>query len=152
MRSAAMIALWMMAAFLPAQNRASEYAVKSAYLFNFGKFVRFTSPDEANNRQTFDICIVGEDPLGHTLDDLTANERLDGKLARVSRVRTAAEARACAIAYISAAEGTRIGTGLDTLRGQPVLTVSDSPNFLQRGGGCPSSHVSVQIQTSGRSS
>ena len=112
----------------------SEFDVKAAYLFNFGKFVRFTPSDAVIKRQSFDICIVGEDPLGHTLDELTANEQLDGKPVRVVRLKTAAEARGCAIAYISASEGTRVRTDLDALRGQAVLTVSDAANFLQHGG------------------
>jgi hypothetical protein len=87
-----------------------------------------------NNRQSFDLCIVGEDPLGHTLDDLTANERLDSKPVRVVRVKSATEARACAIAYISSSEGARVAADVEALRGQPVLTVSDDPNFLQHGG------------------
>ncbi|HEY3705440.1 MAG TPA: YfiR family protein [Terracidiphilus sp.] len=117
-----------------AQNRLSEYAVKAAYLFNFGKFVRFTSADTAAKGQSFDICIVGEDPLGHTLDDLTANERLDDKPVRVVRVKRAEEAGDCEIAYISAAEGTRITGDLNALRSRTVLTVSDAPDFLQHGG------------------
>jgi hypothetical protein len=112
----------------------SEYAVKAAYLFNFGKFVRFMPTDAVNNRQSFDICIVGEDPLGHTLDDLTANEQLDGKPVRVVRLKGAAEAHGCAIAYISSSEGARVEADLDELKGQPVLTVSDKADFIQHGG------------------
>jgi hypothetical protein len=134
MRSVAIIALWVIASCASAQNRMSEYDVKSAYLFNFGKFIRFTPSEAVSKRQSFDICIVGEDPLGHTLDNLTANEQLDGKPVRVARLKTAAEARGCAIAYISASEGTRITTDLDALRGQAVLTVSDAADFLQHGG------------------
>ncbi len=133
-RSVAIIALCAIAAAVSAQNRVSEYAVKAAYLFNFGRFVRFAPSDAVNNRRTFDICIVGEDPLGLALDDLTANERLDGKPVRVARMKTAGEARTCAIAYISSAEGAHVRTDLDALRGLPVLTVSDSANFLQHGG------------------
>lgn len=116
------------------QNPVSESAVKAAYLFNFGKFVRLGSSDAAENRKSFDICIVGEDPLGHTLDELTANERLDGKPVHVARLKSAAEAHGCAIAYISASEGSHLGSDLDALHGQTVLTVSDAANFLQRGG------------------
>lgn len=130
----AVAAICMFAAFASAQNRLSESDVKAAYLFNFGKFVRFAPSDALTKRQSFDICIVGEDPFGHTLNDLTANEQLDGKPVRVLRLRTAAEARECAIAYISASEGTRMGTDLDALHGQSVLTVSDAANFIQNGG------------------
>jgi len=130
----AIFAICALAAFASAQNRMPEYDVKAAYLFNFGKFVRFTPPDANGERQNFDICIVGEDPLGVTLDDLTQNEQLDGKPVRVLRLKTAAEARQCAIAYISASEGSRVKNDLDALRGQPVLTVSDSDKFIQNGG------------------
>ena len=133
-RRAAIILFCMIAAFAYPESKVSEYAVKAAYLFNFGKFVRFAPSDAVNNRQTFDICIVGEDPLGHTLDDITANEELDSKPVRVVRLKTAAEARGCAVAYISSSEGARVGADLEALRGQPVLTVSDDANFLQHGG------------------
>ena len=91
-------------------------------------------PEADTNRQSFDICIVGDDPLGPTLDDLTRNEQLDGKPVRVERLKTAVEARECSIAYISASEGNRARSDLEALRGQPVLTVSDAGDFLQNGG------------------
>jgi hypothetical protein len=134
-RPSVLIALCLIAALVAyPQNRISEYAVKAAYLFNFGKFVRFASSDQVNSRQSFDLCILGDDPLGHTLDDLTANEQLDGKPARVVRLKSAADAHACSIAYISSSEAAHLTADLEALRGQPVLTVSDAPNFLQRGG------------------
>jgi hypothetical protein len=117
-----------------AQAPVSAYDVESAYLFNFGKFVRYAHAEPETVRQSFDICIVGEDPLGATLDELTAHERLDGKPVRVLRLKAAADARNCAIAYISASEGGHIESDLDALHGQPVLTVSDAPDFLKRGG------------------
>ncbi len=130
----AILAVCVIAAFASAQNRVSEYDVKAAYLFNFGKFVRLTPPDADINRQSFEICIVGVDSLGHTLDELTANEQLDGKPVRVARLKAAVEARGCSIVYISASEGNRVRNDLDALRGQPVLTVSDADSFLENGG------------------
>lgn len=130
----AMIAIWIIAAFASAQNHISEYEVKGAYLFNFGKFVRSTVPEADLKRQSFDICIVGEDPFGHSLDAFTANEQIDGKPVRITRLKNIADARTCTIAYISASERPRVKNDLDELRGQPVLTVSDAENFLQNGG------------------
>lgn len=130
----AIAAIYIIASFASAQSQMSEYDVKAAYLFNFGKFVRFAPSDAVIKRQSFDICVVGEDPFGHTLDELTANEQLDSKPVHVVRVKTAAEAHGCAIAYLSASGATQVETDLNALRGQPILTVSDAPNFLQRGG------------------
>jgi hypothetical protein len=134
MRRVAIVAVGVITSLACAQNQVSEYDVKAAYVFNFGKFVRFTPSDAVINRQSFDICIVGENPLGHTLDELTANEQLDGKPVRVARLKSATEARGCAIVYVSASEGARLGADLDALRGRPILTVSDDANFLQHGG------------------
>ncbi|MGC2638774.1 MAG: YfiR family protein [Acidobacteriaceae bacterium] len=112
----------------------SEYEVKAAYLFNFGKFVRFASAAAASNSRNFDLCILGEDPFGQSLDDLTANEQLDDKPVRILRLKKAEEARGCAIAYISSSEGNRVAADVSALRGQAVLTVSDAADFLQHGG------------------
>jgi hypothetical protein len=133
-RCAVILALCAIASFACAQNRMPEYSVKAAYLFNFARFVRFAPSDAFNSRQRFDICIVGDDPFGQTLDGLTANEQLDGKPVRIVRLKIAAEARGCAIAYISASEGSRLKADLDVLHVQDVLTVSDLPDFLQHGG------------------
>lgn len=130
----AVVLAWAVAVFASAQSKTPEYAVKSAYLFNFGKFVRFVPSDAIQDSHDFDICIIGDDPFGHTLDELTANEQLDDKPVRILRLRSAAEARGCAVAYISAAEGDRIQRDLEAIRGHQVLTVSDAPDFLRHGG------------------
>lgn len=117
-----------------AQNHISEDDVKAAYVFNFGRFVRFEPSAVVTSRASFDICIVGENPLGRTLEDITANEQLDGKPVRVIRLKSGADAHGCAIAYISASEDSHLGSDLDALRGLPVLTVSDASNFLSHGG------------------
>lgn len=124
-----------LAALLHAESPVSEYAVKAAYLFDFGKFVRYTPPQPRRSQHpTFDICVLGADPFGHTLDDLTANEKLDGKPVRVLRLRSAAEARECSIAYLGASEYGHLGRDLELLRNQQVLTVGDASDFLLQGG------------------
>lgn len=133
-RHAMVVACCTLALLAYGQNQVSEHAVKAAYLFNFRKFVRFTPSDTIKSRQSFDICIVGKDAFGHSLDELTADEQLDGKPIRILRVKSAAEAHDCAIAFISASEGAHVWPDLETLRGQEVLTVSDAADFLQHGG------------------
>ena len=128
------IAFCVVPSVVHAQNKVSAYDVESAYLFNFGKFLRFAPSDAEIERHSFDICIVGEDTLGATLDQLTVNEQLDSKPVRVVRLKAAAEARNCAIAYFSASEGSRLESDLEAVRGHAVLTVSDASDFLKRGG------------------
>lgn len=119
---------------LYAEAKPSEYDVKAAYLFNFGKFIRLSLPQPAAPRETFDICVFGQDPIGEILDGITANEQIDSRTVRVIRVKEATQARTCDIAYVGESEAERIESDLSVLAGADVLTVSDSPTFLARGG------------------
>jgi hypothetical protein len=129
-------AVWLLLAMTgaAAQQRPSEYDVKAAYLFNFGKFVRFSSAAVEPHRENFEICILGRDPIGHVLDDITANESIDKRPVRVMRVGDAFAARDCDVVFLSAEEGEGIAADLSALGNADVLTVSDAPDFLKHGG------------------
>jgi hypothetical protein len=51
---------------LYAESSSVEYKIKAGYLYNFTKFV--TWPED--NSDTFNICILGEDPFGDLLTPL----------------------------------------------------------------------------------
>jgi hypothetical protein len=132
-------ALLFFGGLLPAQSKPSEYAVKAAYLLNFGKFMR-VSPGAKTNPNNFNICIVGEDPFGRSIDDITAGEQIDGRPVRIVRLakpdsdKPDSEARDCAIAYFSIAEEKRMEQDVAAFHDSDTLTVSDAPDFLKRGG------------------
>ena len=114
------------------QQKPSEYDVKAAYLFNFGKFLRHT--DNYVRTPTFEICILGRDPIGKTIDDIAANESIDNRSVRINRLPDVTAANPCAIVFISSYEQENIREDLAILAGMDVLTVSDVPDFLKRGG------------------
>jgi hypothetical protein len=112
-------------------QKTTDYEVKAAYLFNFGKFLR--QPD-TQRPPSFDICVLGHDDFGGALDKLTANEQMNGLPEHTLHVENAAAARRCAIVFISGSETDRLKQDLSDLAGTPVLTVSDLPHFVERGG------------------
>ena len=115
-----------------AQGRPSESDVKAAYLFNFGKFVRRPAP--ATPEPSFDICLLGHDELAPSLTQTTSHEQIDGAPVRIRQLDRAANARSCAIVFMGASEETRLDQDLQSLQTSNVLTVSDIPTFLERGG------------------
>jgi hypothetical protein len=117
-----------------ANSRPSEYDVKAAYLLNFGKFVRVEPGTTANSRTSFDVCVVGDDPIESALKALTNGESVSGLPVRVLHLKDGAQARSCQIAYLSGSEGPRLDQDLEQLRGADVLAVSDNATFLTRGG------------------
>lgn len=111
--------------------RPTEYDVKAAYLFNFGKFMRVTTPP---NRSSFNICVAGNDPISPPLQSLVSGEQIGGRAVHVVRSPEAIKTDSCDVVYIGASERGRMESDLAALRGSDVLTVSDAPDFLSRGG------------------
>ena len=127
----------LLAAFLQrasAQTRPSQYDVEGAYLLDFGKFTQLTAGSQALRRATFDVCILGHDPIGDTIDKLAADDTIDRRAVRIVRDISGSQARTCAIVFISTHEDDRIREELNALSGADVLTVGESPEFLNDGG------------------
>jgi hypothetical protein len=115
-----------------AAQPVSEYDVEAAYLYNFGKFVHW--PDSVKKNASFDICILGENPFGGTLDKLISNDQISGKPIRKRVIDRPAEATGCAIIYISDSEAGNLRHILAALAGGNGLLVSNLPDFTQQGG------------------
>lgn len=116
------------------QSKPSEYAVKAAYLYNFGKFVRWPADSKSGRNPSFSICVLGSDPFGASLDATVEGENIDGKPAVVKRVASAHEGASCNILYISPSERGHLSEILSALAKDSTLTVSDIPNFAEHGG------------------
>jgi hypothetical protein len=112
--------------------KPTEYDVEAAYLLNFGRFIR--QPGGQPSRSSFDICLLGHDLMGRTIDDLAANQAIDNLPVHVRRVLDVSRVKGCTIVFISADESERIREDLAILSATGVLTVSDAPDFLDRGG------------------
>jgi YfiR/HmsC-like len=116
------------------QSRPTEYQVKAAYLYNFGKFVDWSTTGAAVKDDSFAICVLGQDPFGPTLDATLAKQSIEGKNVVARRITKPQEALSCRILFISSSEDRQLNGILAALNGAAVLTVSDIPQFSQRGG------------------
>ncbi len=131
------IAVGVLACVLPigtecaqAQEHPTEAQVKAAYLYNFGKFVRWQITASGD---TFDICVLGKDPFHGALESTVAGEKIDGK-SIVARDITTSESSRCQILFISTSEEARLKAVLTAARRTNTLTVSDIPEFAEHGG------------------
>jgi len=115
------------------QANHSEYEVKAAYLYNFGRFVEWPTGVAAAS-DVFSICVLGEDPFGASFDATIAGESINGKKVVVKRITKAQDAESCRILFISSSEENRLKEILATLDKASVLTVSDISQFTRRGG------------------
>ncbi|PYV95690.1 MAG: DUF4154 domain-containing protein [Acidobacteria bacterium] len=119
--------------FLHAQASPTEYQVKAAYLYNFGKFVEWPTRG-TTSESSFNICVLGQDPFGSTFGSTLGGENIKGKSVLLKRIPNAQEAVGCHILFISSSEEPRLKEILAALDKTSVLTVSDMPQFTRRGG------------------
>ncbi|MEO8342209.1 MAG: YfiR family protein [Gallionella sp.] len=108
-----------------AHAEVDEYAVKAAFLYKFGLFVEwpitaFSSPDSPVN-----LCIVGEDPFGASLDAAVAGELINGRNIVIHRLKTVERNSPCHILYVGGSEEQSPAEIIEAVRGSNILTVTD---------------------------
>jgi hypothetical protein len=113
--------------------KPTDYDVKAVYLYNFGRFVEWPASVTAK-RASFTVCVLGRDPFGPALDATLQGETIGGKSVAAERISNPQEAVRCQIVFVSSAEDSRLNKIIDALDKEAALTVSDMPQFSQRGG------------------
>jgi hypothetical protein len=140
LRVSALLALILAVIFSPAlsvhaqQAKPSEYKVKAAYLYNFGRFVNWPEKVTPEQDGVFAVCVFGPDPFGPVLDSTLAGVSLDGKPVVTKRITKPQDATACRILFINSTEESHLREILAAVDQAGVLTVSDMPDFSRRGG------------------
>ncbi|HYK89496.1 MAG TPA: YfiR family protein [Acidobacteriota bacterium] len=119
---------------LAQQAKPSEYQVKAAYLYNFGRFVKWPAGLAAGKGDSFPVCVLGRDPFGPILDRTLAGEALEGKPVVIRRILKSQDAADCRILFVSLTEENHLKEILAATDQAGVLTVSDIPGFSRRGG------------------
>lgn len=111
---------------------AGEYELKAAFLYNFTKFVEW--PPAAFSDGSFRVCVLGDDPFGKSLKDLTGQEAAGRRLQVLAFQDAIARPEDCHILFVSRSERGRLPAILSEVRKSPVLTVADTDGFLSDGG------------------
>jgi hypothetical protein len=117
-----------------AQDSLPEYQVKAAYLFNFLKFVEYPGESFADPLAPIVIGVVGEDPFGSALPQVVIGKTVQGRDLVIHVYRAGEDLRGAHILFISASERKRLPMIFSGLHGSSVLTVGDTPGFLEAGG------------------
>lgn len=111
----------------------TEYEIKAAYLYTFGRFVEWPAR-AARGDSDFTVCVLGTDPFGPALDSTLSDGTMRGRKVMARRIAAPDEASDCYVLFISASEERRLPTIIQALGHVDILTVSDIPQFVTRGG------------------
>lgn len=112
---------------------SGEEAVKTAFLYNFAKFVDWPPESFKNESSPFVLGIVGVDPFGASLDTLK-DKTVKGRKLIIRKLPRLENFEDCHILYISGSEKGSLKNLLTVLKNYNILTVSDLDRFAQQGG------------------
>ena len=105
-----------------------EYRLKAAFLYNFIMFTEWP----ASTGNTLSVCVSGNDPFGAELDALQGKVAGARTLA-VQRKAGGDSLKGCQVVFIAPSAIESLPRLLAGLRGQPTLTIADSPGALHQG-------------------
>lgn len=111
-----------------------EYDLKAAFLYNFATFTEWPAEAFEKADSPFVIGILGDDPFGRILSDIIKGETVGNHRMVIEHFKRPEDLSRCHILFIGDSEARKVTDVLRRLRGQPVLTVSDIPNFAEAGG------------------
>jgi hypothetical protein len=130
---------WAPDAFAQAADSSdsSEYLIKAGFIFNFAKFVEWPATAFAQADSPIVIGILGTDPFGSIIDQIVQNKKIGARGFVVKRLKWGTdvkELRDCKILFVSASEKAHLDEVVQIVKGQPILTVGETPGFAERGG------------------
>lgn len=107
-----------------------EYRVKAGFLYNFIAFTEW--PAGVGN--PLNLCVYGADPFGDELNALQGKS-VGGRSLNTRKADSLEQLKGCQVVFVAGSAIDSLPRILDTLRGEPVLTVTDTPGALDGGAG-----------------
>lgn len=107
-----------------------EYRAKAGFLYNFIAFTEW--PPRVSN--TLPLCVYGANPFGDELNALEG-KTVNGRKLTIHYPGSLELLKSCRVVFVANSAIDGLSRILDTLRGEPVLTVSDSKGALDAGVG-----------------
>ncbi|MCJ7829966.1 MAG: YfiR family protein, partial [Desulfobacterales bacterium] len=111
---------------------AEEHLVKSAFIYNFAKFVEWPSGAFGASDAPLVLCILGEDPIQNALASV-AGKMIGAHPLVVTPAASVENTAACHMLFIAGAKRGDLAPILNGLARRPVLTIGDSEGFAREG-------------------
>jgi len=110
----------------------SAEEVKAAFIFHFTQFVEWPPQTFDGPDAPFVIGVLGDGSITEALTVMVHGERLGRHPVEIRRLRSPDDAAGCQIVYVAGDDNSLFRAA--RLRGEPVLTVGESDDFIAAGG------------------
>jgi hypothetical protein len=114
----------------------ADFQVKAAFLVNFPKYVDWPTNAFAETNSPLTIAIWGDENVANEVQNMIGSGRtISGHPIVLKRIAREEEInRDCHILFIGTAGRQRLPAILEKIRGEKILTVGESDDFLEQNG------------------
>jgi hypothetical protein len=113
----------------------TEYEIKSAYLFNFAKFIEFPANTFSSDRDPFIIGVYGNESFLEVLQNIIKNRTINNRNVIAISISRPEDMKNCQIVFFSGISKNILINYLEWIANKPILTVGDNiEDFCQVGG------------------
>ncbi len=113
----------------------SEAQVKAVYLINFAEFIRWADNAFTEDPKAFCFCALqAESPVISVLRKVITNEYAKERKLIFKQINTEEELKYCQVFYFTSDDQSRFAEFLPQLKQKSILTVSDTDEFVEKGG------------------
>jgi len=113
----------------------TEFELKSAYLFNFAKFVEFPDNTFSSPKEPFIIGVYGNEPFLDVLQSIIKGRTINNHNVIAILVTRPEDIVNCQIIFFSKITTNQAVYLLEYIGNKPILTVADNiEDFCQKGG------------------
>ena len=130
-RAAAILAACLLCAPAGRAQDVTEPSLKAAFIYNFAKFTEWPQDAPA---ATFTACVLGDTAIRDALERIVKGRQLLDRPITVADVRADGKLQSCQLLYVAGVTPAQLAAILATVRGAPVLTISDIDDFARQGG------------------
>jgi hypothetical protein len=111
----------------------TEPSLKAAFIYNFAKFTNWPM-ESLPATAVFTACVLGDGPVSDALVKAIKDRQLGGRRMSVLNVPVDGAVRSCHLLYVAGITTTQVSAVLTAARGAPILTISDTDDFIKLGG------------------
>jgi hypothetical protein len=108
--------------------------VMAAFIRNFAHYVTWPTNAFGDDHSPWSVGILGDDSFGELVEKMFAGRVEQGRSFKVFRADKLDELTQCQIVFIAFKDPVKRRAALNALKNLPVLTVGDTPEFLEEGG------------------
>lgn len=114
-------------------ERADEYRVKAAFLYNFVRYTTWPAGSFENQRSPIVVAVLGKSPFGKHLRNALADKKIGGRGIVLRGAREVEGALDAHVVFVGDASDAQRAELLRLSKGRPLVVIGELPGFAAEG-------------------